>query len=63
MGRDEADGRIWALFALLTYNFLLAIYLALVGLGSELVGVLLWPVVIVHAVLTALLGYAWSKER
>jgi hypothetical protein len=48
---------------MLLYNILVTLYLALVGLGTEFVGVLLWPAVIVHAVLTALLGLAWSKSR
>jgi hypothetical protein len=33
------------------------------GLGAEFVGVLLWPAVAVHAVLTVLLGFAWSKNH
>jgi hypothetical protein len=62
LGRQEETGG-WALLAMLLYNILVTLYLALVGLGTEFVGVLLWPAVIVHAVLTALLGLAWSKSR
>ena len=61
-GRQEATGG-WALPAMLLYNVLVTLYLALVGLGTEFVGVLLWPAVVVHAVLTVLLGFAWSKSR
>ena len=61
-GRQEATGG-WALAAMLLYNVLVTLYLALVGLGAEFVGVLLWPAVVVHAVLTVLLGFAWSKSR
>jgi hypothetical protein len=61
-GRQEATGG-WALLAMLLYNVLVTLYLALVGLGTEFVGVLLWPAVVVHAVLTVLLGLAWSKSR
>jgi hypothetical protein len=61
-GRQEATGG-WALAAMLLYNVLVTLYLALVGLGTEFVGVLLWPAVVVHAVLTVLLGLAWSKSR
>ena len=61
-GRQEASGG-WALAAMLLYNVLVTLYLAFVGLGTEFVGVLLWPAVVVHAVLTMLLAYAWSKDR
>jgi len=61
-GRQEATGG-WALAAMLLYNVLVTLHLALVGLGAEFVGVLLWPAVVVHAVLTVLLGFAWSKSR
>ena len=54
-GRQEATGG-WALPAMLLYNVLVTPYLAFVGLGTEFVGVLLWPAVVVHAVLTVLLG-------
>jgi hypothetical protein len=61
-GRQEASCG-WALAAMLLYNALVTPYLAFVGLGTEFVGVLLWPAVGVHGVLTALLAYAWSKDR
>jgi hypothetical protein len=61
LGRQEATGG-WALFAMLLYNVLVTLYLAWAGLGGEFVGVLLWPAVAVHAVLTVLLGLAWSKS-
>jgi hypothetical protein len=62
LGRQQATGS-WALAAMLLYNVLVTLYLAFVGLGTEFVGVLLWPAVVVHVVLTALLAYAWSKDR
>jgi hypothetical protein len=62
LGRQEATGG-WALAAMLLYNVLVTLYLAWVGLGGEFVGVLLWPAVVVHAVLTVLLGLAWSKNH
>jgi len=61
-GREEATGG-WALLAMLLYNVLVTLYLAMVGLGTEFIGVLLWPAVVVHAVLTMLLGLAWSKSH
>jgi hypothetical protein len=48
--------------AMLLYNVLVTLYLTFVALGTEFVGVLLWPAVVVHAVLTILLGSAWSKS-
>jgi hypothetical protein len=61
-GRQEASGG-WALAAMLLYNVLVTLYLAWVGLGAEFVGVLLWPAVVAHAILTVLLGFAWSKNH
>lgn len=61
-GRQETSCG-WALAAMLLYNVLVTLYLAFVGLGAEFVGALLWPAVVVHAVLTVLLGFAWSKSR
>jgi hypothetical protein len=60
--RQEATGG-WALAAMLLYNVMVTLYLAFVGLGTEFVGLLLWPAVVVHLVLTTLLAYAWSKDR
>ena len=61
-GRRGATGG-WAFTAMLLYNVMVTLYLAFVGLGTEFVGVLLWPAVVVHIVLTTLLAYAWSKDR
>jgi hypothetical protein len=47
-----------ALRALLTYNLLATFYLAYLGIGGRLVGTLLWPAVVIHAVLTLLLARA-----
>jgi hypothetical protein len=46
-----------------TYGVLLTLYLAWLGLGGEFVGVLLWPAVALHVVLTGLLAWAWLSER
>jgi hypothetical protein len=40
---------------MLAYNALVALYLAYLGFAADLTGVLLWPAVILHAILTALL--------
>lgn len=54
-----ASGQVAALRALLTYGLLATIYLFGLGLAGTLVGRLLWPAVVVHAVYTFLLGRAW----
>jgi hypothetical protein len=63
LGRNEADGASAALSAMLTYDALVMLYLAFVGLGTEFVGPLLWPAVAAHAVLTILLGRSWMRSR
>ena len=52
-----------ALLGMLTYSALAMAYLAYVGIGGEWVGPLLWPAVVLHAVLTLLLARAWLKAR
>ena len=49
--------------ALLTYNLLTTLYLLFLGLRGEWVGRLLWPAVVLHAVLTVLLARAWFEAR
>lgn len=51
------------LTGMLTYSGGVALYLTLVGLAGEFVGVLLWPAVILHAVLTGLLTWAWRRRH
>jgi hypothetical protein len=47
---------------MLTYSFLAMLYLVYVG-ATGAVGILLWPAVAVHAGLSAVLVWAWRKER
>ena len=47
-----------ALRALLTYNLLATLYLAYLGIDGRMVGNLLWPAVVLHAVMTLLLARA-----
>ena len=49
--------------ALLVYGALAAIYLTALGLDGKLRGVVLWPAVIVHVVVTAVLARAWASIR
>jgi hypothetical protein len=50
-----------ALFGMLTYGALVTLYLAYLGVIGEWVGPLLWPAVVIHALLTALLARAWFQ--
>jgi hypothetical protein len=47
------------LLGMLTYCALVTLYLAYLGLTGGLIGVLLWPAVALHVVLSILLGHAW----
>ncbi len=57
-----AEGSAQPLLGMLTYTALATVYMIVFGLGGS-VGVLLWPAVLFHAVLTVLLGGAWLKKR
>jgi len=62
MRRKDAN-KTAALVAMLTYNLLVAAYLMYLGFGGELVGILLWPAIAIHAVLTLLLAYVWFNGQ
>jgi len=47
------------LVGLLTYSTAIALYLAYLGFAAGVTGVLLWPVVALHVVLSILLCHAW----
>jgi len=49
------------LVGLLTYNAVVTVYLACLGVAGGLTGVLLWPVIVLHVILTALLS--WGVAR
>ena len=51
-----------ALCGMLTYGALVTLYLTYVGIRGEWVGPLLWPAVVLHAVLTLLLAGLWSRH-
>ena len=51
------------LIGMLTYSAGITLYLAYVGLAGGLTGILLWPVVVLHLILTALLMRALSGDR
>jgi hypothetical protein len=48
---------------MLIYSALVTLYLAYLGFAGGLSGVLLWPVVALHAILTALLTYNVTAMR
>ena len=48
---------------MLIYSAAVTLYLAYVGFAGGLTGILLWPAVAVHAVLTFLLGRGWLKDQ
>jgi hypothetical protein len=47
---------------MLTYSALVTLYLAYLGLAGGFAGVLLWPAVALHFVLSILLGLGWSRR-
>lgn len=49
--------------ALLIYNVLATIYLVYVGIGGQLTGILLWPAIALHVILSILLGRVWRDTR
>ena len=52
-----------ALYGMLTYSSLVTLYLLYLALGGKWNGPLLWPAVLLHAVLTLLLARAWFKPQ
>jgi hypothetical protein len=52
-----------SLCGMLTYGALVTVYLAYLGLVGGFTGILLWPAVVLHAILTILLARAWLKRR
>jgi len=51
------------LIGMVTYSAAVALYLAWIGLTGGSVGILLWPVVVLHVILTALLMRGLSGDR
>lgn len=52
-----------ALMGMLTYSAAVTLYLAYIGLAHGLTGILLWPAVVVHVILTALLTWTCNKRQ
>ncbi|MGE5669623.1 MAG: hypothetical protein ACM338_15630 [Betaproteobacteria bacterium] len=51
------------LVGMLTYSAAVALFLAYLGLAGGSSGILLWPAVVLHAVLTALLARALARGK
>ena len=51
------------LAGMITYGAVVTLYLAYVGLMGPFTGVLLWPAVVLHAILTALLARIQTKDK
>jgi hypothetical protein len=47
------------LVGMLIYSAAVTVYLAYLGFAAGLTGILLWPAVVLHLVLSILLGRAW----
>ena len=48
---------------MLTYSAAVTLYLAYLGFAGGLSGILLWPAVVLHAVLSVLLARAWFENK
>jgi hypothetical protein len=51
------------LVGMLTYSAAVTLYLTYVGFAGGLTGILLWPAVVLHAVVALLLVWMWRNER
>ena len=51
------------LVGMLTYSAAVTLYLTYVGFAGGLTGILLWPEVVLHAVVALLLVWMWRNER
>jgi len=61
--RQRAESGSPAFRAMLTYNVLIALYLAYLGTVGHLGGLLLWPGVALHAVVALWMVWTWRDER
>ncbi len=52
-----------ALVGMLTYSAAVTLYLAYVGFAGGLTGILLWPAVVLHVILTALLTRVLTSDK
>jgi hypothetical protein len=60
---EHAHGGSPAFRGMLVYNVLIALFLVYLFTVGHLGGVLLWPAVVLHAVVALLLIWSWHSER
>ena len=58
-----ANPTVRAFYGMVTYSSLAMMYLIYIGVRGEVVGLLLWPAVVVHAILVVVLFRARIKEE
>jgi hypothetical protein len=51
------------LSGMLLYSATVAVYLACVGFAGGMTGILLWPAVLIHLILSVFLGRAWLSSE
>lgn len=61
--RQRAESGSPAFRAMLTYNALIALYLTYLGTAGHMGGLLLWPGVVLHAVVALLLVWTGRYDR
>lgn len=59
-GKESCRAGLWGMTS---YSLLVTLYLAYLGIRSDVVGPLLWPAVGFHAVMTLLLVRSYSSAR
>ncbi len=62
-GRRQAEGSASAARGMLVYNALIALFLAYLFAAEHMSGILLWPAVVLHAVVALLLVGTRGGER
>jgi hypothetical protein len=58
-----ANPTVRAFYGMVTYSTLAMLYLTYIGVRGEMVGLLLWPAVVLHAIFVVLLFRARFKEE
>jgi hypothetical protein len=61
--RQRAENGSPTFWAMLLYNILIALYLAYLGTAGHPGGLLLWPVMALHAIVALLLVWMQRDER
>jgi hypothetical protein len=61
--RNTEEKLAMTFWAMLIYSLLCAVYLLYLGVGRQWAGLLLWPAVVWHGVITFLLARVWLKIR